>query len=132
MPENIGLFHAKYITVGLGAGSPVLHLDLLVNTPNKTISGTATVTAALASPILVSCHVVGVYSIMTVMPKLTHIQLKLHGVLLGDGNLATAEPTAALFDAVIVLDDTWTSGEAQYSYLRHPKPIEQPIHLAID
>ncbi len=131
MPENIGLFHVKYCTSG-PPGAPILHLDLLVNTPNKTITGMAAVTAALASPVLVSCPVAGVYSIMTVMPKLTHIQLKLHGVLLGDGNLVTAEPASALLEALAVLDENWSSGEVQYSYVHHPKPIEQPIHVQID
>lgn len=134
MPENnIGLFHAKYVTFGTAPGAPILHLNLLVNTPKKTISGTATVTAALPNPILVSCAVTGTYSVMTVMPKVTHIQLKLQGVLLGDGNLAVAEPQSDLLEVLVVLDETWTSGEAQYTYLRHPKPvIEQPIHLVID
>jgi hypothetical protein len=131
MPENIGLFHVKYITSG-PPGAPILHLDLLVNTPNKTITGWATVTAALAHPILVSCPVVGVYSVMTVMPKITHIQLKLHGVVLGDGNLAAAEPASALLEALAVLNDSWSTGEVQYTYLNHPKQIEQPIQIQVD
>ena len=138
MSDLIGLFHAKYRTSG-PPGAPTLHLDLLVNTPKKTITGTATVTQAITpphGPTVFKGHVVGVYSVMTVMGPVTHIQLKLHGVLLGDGSLEDANPNATdanpLFDAIIVLDDKWEAGEAHYSYLNHPTQLVQPITAVHD
>lgn len=134
MTDICGLFPVSYHSVGTPPGAPILHLNLLVSTPDQRVTGTATITRAVLGPSF-KVHVAGVYSVMTVMGPVTHIQVKLGGVVFEDGKnladnlkkVAASSDTNKLFDALLVLEGDWSAGTATYSWLAHPTPIEQEI-----
>ncbi len=129
MSDIVGLFPINYRTSGL-PGAPTLALQLLVSTPDRKITGVATVTQAVNPPLVKKFHVAGVYSIMTVMPKITHYQIKLGGVLFDPEGLDLKSLSAEnnkLFSALLVVGPDWEKGEATYTYLGHEQPIHQPV-----
>lgn len=128
MNQMIGLFPLKLRSVGM-PGSPVLTLELLVCPPEHRVSGLATITQAIFPPLNIKYHVGGKYSTMTVMPPVTHYQIKLEGAHFNPADVALHEDPKennGIFNAMIVLDDTWSRGEVIYSY-EGQKPIHQPI-----
>ncbi len=141
MDDIIGLFPLPPLQTEGMPGSPILTLSLLVYPPKHQVSGLAEVTQAVNPPVDQKFHVAGVYSTMTVMPRVTHYQIKLEGVLFNPDKVdlkATSGKNNQLFEAIVVLDETWQRGEVTYSYQGHPEAIHQHIHairtgtLAID
>ncbi len=103
MENQVGFFIAAYrITTGM-AGAQTLELHLGVSTPDKKVSGNGVITQAVNPPLHQPIVVSGVYSVMTVMPQNTHIQVRLEG---SNG-----------VSIIMVLEDDWASGKANYSYV---------------
>lgn len=118
---NTGLFPVNYFIQPKVAsqpllGAPVMNLRLLVNAPEKTISGIASVFQAVSPPLNVVSNVHGTWSYMATMSS-THILL----VAEGQG------PTHILIHGVPQLvenlklrasvEKDWQSGICNYEYL---------------
>lgn len=130
MNDIIGLFRLPTLESRGIPGSPVLTLDLLVYPPKHQVSGLARVSQAVNPPLNRRFHVAGVYSTMTVMPKITHYQIKLEGVVFNPDKVnlnETPSENNRIFNALLVLDENWERGEVTYTFEGHPEPIHQPI-----
>ncbi|AZE48077.1 hypothetical protein C4K04_2404 [Pseudomonas chlororaphis] len=139
-----GPFHTRlHVTTAL-LGAPVLTLDLLVNTPQKKVSGVARVFKSTYPPVNFFADVWGEYSQLHLDPSTEgHIILKL------DGN--PSGPTSQIaetFHLQGILGLDWASGSASYRYyyqgswqdvqygtvsqasIPHPEPVpHHPIPL---
>lgn len=112
MENQVGLFIAAYrITTGM-AGAQTLELHLAVSAPDKKVSGTGVISQAVNPPLHEVIVVNGVYSVMTVMPNNTHIQVRLEG---SNG-----------VSIIMVLEKDWASGKANYSFVN---PSGQTVEL---
>ncbi|AXF23945.1 hypothetical protein CUJ89_26640 [Burkholderia pyrrocinia] len=114
MSENTrtGLFPAGYLIGTAMPGAPTLRLALLVDTPERSVVGTATITQAVNPPVEFHADVWGNYTYMALMPPVnTRILVTLQG---NDGG-----PNAnsiVTFRLHLVLENDWQSGVASYSY----------------
>ena len=114
-----GLFIVSYLVGNEMPGAPLLHLDLMVSTPNKEVTGKGVVTQAINPPLNVVSKVSGDFTYMTVMPKNTHILV----VLTGYPNIKW--PSGGGIGPVIlpnlhvrmVLTDDWQGGTANFTYV---------------
>ncbi|WP_434626687.1 DUF1842 domain-containing protein [Chromobacterium sp. CV08] len=110
--SSVGLFHTRLIVATPAIGAPVLHLDLVVQTPDKKVFGTARVFQATNPALQFSAHVWGDYS----QPKLdksteNHIALTLAG-----SPSSPISQIAETFHLQGLLNADWTQGFASYSY----------------
>ncbi|MBN3788022.1 DUF1842 domain-containing protein [Burkholderia sp. Ac-20353] len=114
MSENsrTGLFPAGYV-IGTGLpGAPTLRLALLVDTPERSVVGTATVTQAVNPPVEFDADVWGTYTYMALMPPVnTRILVTLQGNQGGP-----ASNSIVTFRLQLVLENDWQSGVASYRY----------------
>lgn len=117
--NRTGLFLAKY-DIGTGlAGAPTLHLAMTVNTVDRAVNGAGRVTQATNPPLDQRSQVHGSYTYMTVMPDKTSI------LVVATGYPAIQWPAHGGVGPVLmpnlqlrmVLDSTWQSGTANFSYL---------------
>ncbi|WP_338523795.1 DUF1842 domain-containing protein [Pseudomonas batumici] len=131
---SIGLFHTRLSAHNSLLGSPVLTLDLLVDTVHKTVSGIASVFASTYPPVNFRARVWGNYSEAKLTASVeNHIVLTLSGSPSGP-----LSQIAETFHLKGILGADWTSGFVDYSYVengqehyvRHaavsPAPVSQP------
>ncbi|MGC0152643.1 DUF1842 domain-containing protein [Chromobacterium vaccinii] len=110
--SSVGLFHTRLIVATPAVGAPVLHLDLVVQTPDKKVFGIASIFQATHPTLAFSAHVWGDYS----QPKLdksteNHIAL----TLAGSPGSAISQ-IAETFHLQGLLNADWAQGFASYSY----------------
>jgi hypothetical protein len=115
-----GLFHLPLQSESPLLGAPILHLQLGVDTVNNTVSGIATVTQALADPVVCTSHVTGNLIYETVMkPGKSMIRIDLSGYpeihWPKGGGVGPVIPKN--FSAMILFDENWNNGIVQYQYL---------------
>jgi len=128
-----GLFHTRLIITNPVVGAPILTLDLLVNTVQKTVSGLAQLTQSTSPPVRFSADVWGNYSqIKLDQSSEGHLVLNLAGNPSGPGS-----QTAETFHLQGLLGLDWASGFASYRFnyqghwheVQHaavsPAPVEQ-------
>ncbi|WOE81762.1 DUF1842 domain-containing protein [Pseudomonas protegens] len=109
---TIGLFHTRLIVANPVIGGPVLTLDLLVNTPQKKVSGVARVTQSTSPPVHFLADVWGDYSQVKLDPSSEgHIILSLTGNPSGP-----TSQIAETFHLQGILGLDWASGFASYRY----------------
>lgn len=116
----VGLFLLKLQSNSAMPGAPALTLELSVDTPHRKATGHATVTQALAQPIVCQSHVAGPLIYETVMPpgkSAVRFDLvgypNIHWPL--DGGVGPVMPMN--FRAMVVLSTDFSSGIVQYEYL---------------
>lgn len=97
-----GTFIVSYESKDQLAGAPILHLDLVVDMVHAIASGTAQVTQAINPPLNVKLSVQGPVITMTVMPKVTHYQLK----------LSSTQMPGRHIDVMAVVEGDWKTGNA--------------------
>jgi hypothetical protein len=114
MAQPISTFLVQYdITTGL-PGAPTLHLELVVNTVRKSVTGTGSITQAINPPPDFESVVVGDFTYMTVMPRNTHILL----TLTGHEHVSPITPIVIPnLHVRAVLDESWSNGTATFRYL---------------
>ncbi len=104
-PSALGAFHVRWIIGNPTAGGQMLHVDAVVVTPSRSVSGVARLTQAISPPLDVHFDIHGPY--MDVTEK--------HFVLLST-NPAGPPGTPFLFLGM-VLNADWKSGTASYRYV---------------
>ena len=110
----VGLFKADYIVGEVKPGAKICNLSLLVYTPKRKVYGIASVVQqAVNPPLHLDFKVEGNYSIMTIMPRIVHIMVVLHG----PGGI----PIGSTFEIHMVLSENWKSGVASYKYREDPR-----------
>ena len=118
MSQPVGLFPVTY-NIGAGLpGAPNFYLGLLVNTPDKVVSGAGRITQAVNPPVDVRTNVNGTYTYMATM-KDVHILVVATGYPVVDwpphgGIGPVLLPNLHLR---MVLAQDWASGTATYKYL---------------
>lgn len=114
----VGLFLACYQVGGNMPGATAVNLHLAVNTPAQTVSGMGQITQATNPPLNETSQVDGSYSVMTVMPQNTHIQVRLTGYppVNWPPQAGIGPVIPANLDMIMVLSKDWKSGDAQYQY----------------
>ena len=114
-----GLFIVSYLVGNEMPGAPLLHLDLMVSTPNKEVSGRGVVTQAINPPLNVVSKVSGDFTYMTVMPKNTHILVVLTGYPVIKwpihGGIGPVIPPN--LQVRMVLNEDWQEGIANFTYV---------------
>ncbi|AVM74525.1 DUF1842 domain-containing protein [Magnetospirillum gryphiswaldense] len=120
MADNgaVGLFQACYQVGGAMPGAPAVNLHLAVNTPAQAVNGMGQITQATNPPLNEASTVSGNYSVMTVMPNNTHIQVRLTGYppVNWPPQAGIGPVIPANLDMIMVLSKDWKSGDAQYQY----------------
>ncbi|UGA38035.1 DUF1842 domain-containing protein [Chromobacterium haemolyticum] len=107
-----GLFHTRYIVSAPVLGAPVLTLDLLVNTPQKKVSGHASIFQSVSPPLQFQANVWGHYSQAKLDPSAEH-----HIVLSLDGSPSSPNSQIAeTFHLQGILDQNWKDGHASYRF----------------
>ncbi|TKC91597.1 DUF1842 domain-containing protein [Trinickia terrae] len=108
----VGLFPVRYL-IGTGmAGAPSLGLNLLVDTPERRVVGTAAVTQAVNPPLDFHADVWGSYTYLTLMPPVNSRIL-----VTAEGN--SGGPTSnsmVTFKLRLLLNSDWQTGVATYEY----------------
>ncbi|MBI2242145.1 MAG: DUF1842 domain-containing protein [Magnetospirillum gryphiswaldense] len=114
----VGLFQVCYMVGGNMPGAPAVNLHLAVNTPAQSVNGAGMITQATNPPLHESTTVSGNYSVMTVMPNNTHIQVRLTGYppVNWPPNGGVGPVIPANLDMIMVLTKDWKGGDAQYQY----------------
>lgn len=109
---NVGLFHTRILVATPLLGAPVLTLDLLVNTPQKKVSGVARIFKSTYPPVHFFADVWGDYSQVQLDPASEgHIILTLAGNPSGP-----TSQIAETFHLQGILGLDWASGFASYRY----------------
>ncbi|MCA1907786.1 MAG: DUF1842 domain-containing protein [Magnetospirillum sp.] len=114
----VGLFQVCYVVGGNMPGAPAVNLHLAVNTPAQTVNGMGQITQATNPPLNEPTSVSGNYSVMTVMPNNTHIQVRLAGYppVNWPPNGGVGPVIPANLDMIMVLTKDWKGGDAQYQF----------------
>jgi hypothetical protein len=117
---SAGLFQLNLNSTSNLLGAPILHLQLGVDTVNKTVSGIAMVTQPIAEPLVCTSHVTGNFEYESVMkPGKSMIRIDLSGYpeihWPKSGGVGPVIPKN--LSAMILLDDHWNNGTVQYQYL---------------
>jgi len=114
--QKSGLFIISLASEGTPPGSPHLHLNLAVYTPEKRITGWGELTQPVSPPLHRSFEVSGHYVYLTVIPvENSHILLKLIGYeVVPPLELATRK---VVLVGDVVLSNDWHAGIAHISYL---------------
>jgi len=117
----VGLFQVCYMVGGNMPGAPAVNLYLAVNTPAQSVTGAGQITQITQTtnpPLNEPTNVTGNYSVMTVKPNNTHIQVRLTGYppvnWPPQGGIGPVIP--ANLDMIMVLTKDWKDGDAQYQY----------------
>lgn len=117
-----GLFHTRLNVRTPLLGAPALTLDLLVNTVNHRVSGTARITQATNPQLLVHADVWGEFAALPFGPGgATQITLRL------DGN--PSGPTSELaqtFHLRGLLQEDWSQGNASYRFFDNGHWVNLP------
>jgi len=130
--QFVGLFPLSYRIGTSAPGAQSLTLNLLVFTPEQTVSGTAFVTQATNPPLELQSDVWGEYTYMTVMsPAVSKILITAQGNHGGPGSNSPVN-----FKLQLVVGSDWKEGVANYQYLdgqrwitvnNVPAHLEQPV-----
>jgi hypothetical protein len=115
-----GLFHLPLRSKSRIIGAPILHLQLGVDTINHTVSGIATVTQALAEPVVSTSHVTGKLIYETVMkPGKSMIRIDLSGYpeIHWPKGMGIGPIISKNFSSIILFDEHWGNGIVDYQYL---------------
>jgi len=119
--KDVGMFLATYnICHPKRVGEDLFHLQLAVSTPNKQIGGTGIISNGSINPNFeIPTNLNGRFSVMTIMPNTTHIQIVATGYPdfsypVYGGNKPVQTPNVEL---VMVLNEDWKTGTANYRYL---------------
>jgi hypothetical protein len=97
-----GTFIVSYESADQPLGARSLRLDLIVDMVHAIASGTAEVTQAVNPPLNVKLPVQGPVITMTVMPNITHYQLK----------LSSPQMPGRHIDVTAVVESDWQTGKA--------------------
>ncbi|KIH84174.1 DUF1842 domain-containing protein [Pseudomonas batumici] len=130
--QFVGLFPLSY-RIGTNApGAQSLTLNLLVFTPEQSVSGTAVVTQAINPPLELQSDVWGEYTYMTVMsPAVSKILITAQG-----NHGGPSSNSAVNFKLHLVVGSDWKEGVANYQYFdgqrwvqvnNAPAHLEQPV-----
>jgi hypothetical protein len=110
--SEVGLFHATYAVATPAIGSPLLTLSIVVDNPNKKVTGIARITQTTNPPLQFRADVWGSFS--TVQPVLDAPPVN---VLTLDGNPSGQySMIAETFHFHGILSSDWKSGHASYRY----------------
>jgi len=126
--QPVGLFPLAYRIGTSAPGAQSLAFNLLVFTPEETVSGTATITQATNPPLDIHSDVWGEYTYLTVMsPGVSKILITAQGNHGGPGSNSIVN-----FKIRLVVGTDWKDGVANYSYLDGQRWVEVnnvPAHL---
>jgi hypothetical protein len=126
--QFVGLFPLSYRIGTSAPGAQSLALNILVFTPDETVSGTAAITQATNPPLDVHSDVWGEYTYLTVMsPGVSKILITAQGNHGGPGSNSIVN-----FKLQLVVGTDWKEGVANYSYLNGQQWVEvnnAPAHL---
>jgi len=113
--NNFGLFIVSYeITTGL-LGAPTLRTNLVVSTPNKTVTGNGHVHNGSVHPAFeLDSKLNGEFTYMTVMPNNTHILVTANGTAFTPPTQPIEIPNLKLR---MVLEADWSAGTATFDYI---------------
>ncbi|WP_347905371.1 DUF1842 domain-containing protein [Pseudomonas purpurea] len=123
----VGLFPLCYRIGTSAAGAQNLALNLLVFTPEQTVSGTAAITQATNPPLDVHSDVWGEYTYLTVMkPGVSKILITAQGNQGGSGSNSVVN-----FKLHMVVGSDWKEGVANYEYFNGQRwvKVSAPAHL---
>lgn len=111
----VGLFPVNF-AIGTGAaGAIAFRLSLLVNTPDKVVTGWGRISQAVNPPLDIRSNVHGTYTYMATM-KDTHILVVATGYPVADCPPHTGTTLLPNLELRMVLTDDWASGTAFYKY----------------
>ncbi|EJM17212.1 Protein of unknown function (DUF1842) [Pseudomonas sp. GM18] len=125
--QPVGLFPLCYRIGTSAPGAQSLALNLLVFTPEQTVSGTATITQATNPPLDVHSDVWGEYTYLTVMsPGVSKILITAQGNNGGPGSNSIVN-----FKLHLVVGSDWREGVANYEYYNGERWVQvtAPAHL---
>lgn len=118
--QPVGLFPLAYRIGTSAPGAQSLALNLLVFTPEETVSGTAAITQATNPPLDVHSDVWGEYTYLTVMsPGVSKILITAQGNQGGPGSNSIVN-----FKIQLVVGTDWKDGIANYTYYDGQRWIE--------
>lgn len=113
--SETGLFLVNYrVSTGL-AGAPELSLALMVNTPNRVVSGFGKVTQAIQHPDVVSGQIAGSYQEISDVNGPNYIVS-----LDGYAPVVINQDASPVIQAELTLVGGWDSGTAMFSFRRAP------------
>jgi hypothetical protein len=117
--KKIGLFPVCYEIGKDMAGAPHLSVQLLVNAPEKSVSGYSLVGWTVNPPVAMKSKLTGDFTYMTVMPKNTHILVVLTGypIIKWPVHGGVGPVILPNLHARIVLTEDWKSGTANFSFI---------------
>lgn len=131
--QLVGLFPLSYRIGTSAPGAQSLTLNLLVFTPEQSVSGTAVVTQAINPPLDLQSDVWGEYTYMTVMsPAVSKILITAQG-----NHGGPTANTAVNFKLHLVVGSDWKEGVASYQYQdgqrwvsvnNVPAHLNEPVH----
>lgn len=132
--STAGLFHLSLQSGSSLLGAPILHLNLGVDSVNEKVAGLATVTQALAKPIVCTSHVTGNLIYETVMkPGVSKIRIDLSGYpeihWPSGGGVGPVIPKN--FKAMILFDENWSNGTVQYQYRANGSWVKETQKIKI-
>jgi hypothetical protein len=116
---TVGLFHLTLQSETNFLGSPIIHMSLGVDTVTKNVTGVATVTQAIANPIVCTSHVYGNLINEAVMPPgVSKIRIDLTGYpeIHWPGAGGIGPVLLKNLTAMILFDSNWTNGIVNYQY----------------
>ncbi|MGE8097116.1 DUF1842 domain-containing protein [Pseudomonas fluorescens] len=125
--QSVGLFPLCYQIGTQQPGAQNLALNLLVFTPEQTVSGTVAITQATNPPLDVHSDVWGAYTYMTVMkPGVSKILITVQGNQGGPSSNSIVN-----FKLHLVVGDDWKAGVANYEYFNGQRwvKVNAPAHL---
>ncbi|RON47801.1 DUF1842 domain-containing protein [Pseudomonas frederiksbergensis] len=127
--QPVGLFPLAYRIGTSAPGAQTLALNLLVFTPEETVSGTANITQAINPPLDLDSDVWGEYTYLTVMsPGVSKILITAQGNQGGPGSNSIVN-----FKIQLVVGTDWKAGIANYQYFDGQRWVEVnnvPAHLS--
>ncbi len=115
--KMIGLFVVSYEITEETLGSPKFTVMLAVNTPEEKVSGTGQITTGgVESPNPINTTLSGTYTYMATMKN---VQILIKAT--GSGHIGSpVQPLEGQnADLMMVLDDNWQSGTANYKYINN-------------
>lgn len=117
--KKVGLFPACYEVGKAMPGAPHLTLQMLVNAPEKAVSGYSMVGWAVNPPVAMKSKLTGDFTYMTVMPKNTHILVVLTGypIVKWPPHGGIGPVLLPTLHVRMVLSEDWKTGTANFSFV---------------
>jgi hypothetical protein len=108
----VGLFPVRYLIGTRMAGAPTLQLNLVVDTPERCVVGTASITQAVNPPLDFHADTWGNFSYLAVMPPVnTRILVTTQG-----NSGGPSSNSMVTFKLRLLLESDWQKGVATYEY----------------